>query len=289
MDIKQIFADEFLERFMPEGVKAIKHQLSPVKIFDLRDIAPYIKSPTAPFLFGYNLLVFISEGHFTHQLGSKTYLVEAPAIFMSNYGSTSAIKSVDRSTKGYCVLVKESAMTSVFREQEILHIFNISPLLNLEVADYQRMQALFGILFQETHSELPFKDLVESILKTILLKIIKLSSATTTLSRREELVMQFKLLVHKNFKKHKQIGFYADQLAVSANYLNRCVLAVFKKSLKDVILEVTITHSKFLLQESTKSIAAISYELEFSDPSYFARAFKKIVGLSPTDYRKQLS
>lgn len=285
MTSKEIYADEFLERFMTAGADHIKHQLSPVKIFKVSEIAPYIKSPTPPFLLGYNLIVYISEGHFTHQIGANIYRVQAPAILINNYGSTSAIKSVDPSAKGHCVLVKESAMTSVFREQEILHIFNISPLLDLKDGDSQILQEMFNLLYDETHSEAPYNELVESILKTILLKIIKLSSSTSPLTRREELAIQFKQLVHKNFKQHKQISFYADQLAVSANYLNRCVFSVFKKSSKDVIQEVTIMNSQFLLQESSMSIADISYELEFADPSYFARIFKKIVGVSPTEYR----
>jgi len=97
----------------------------------------------------------------------------------------------------------------------------------------------------------------------------------------------FKQLVHKNFKKQKSISFYADKLAVSTNYLNRCVFSVFKKSSKELILEVLIMHSQFLLFESTKSIADICYELDFSDPSYFSRLFKKIVGVSPTSYRNR--
>ncbi|MGO3807474.1 MAG: helix-turn-helix transcriptional regulator, partial [Sphingobacterium sp.] len=62
--------------------------------------------------------------------------------------------------------------------------------------------------------------------------------------------------------------------------------SVFKKPSKEIILEIAIIHSQLLLLETDKSIASIAYELEFSDPSYFARLFKKIAGISPSEYRK---
>lgn len=285
---KQIYAEEFVERFMTGSLEHLKHQLAPVKIFQLSEIAPYIKSPTPPIILGYNLLVYISEGHFDHQIGPKTYVVNSPAVLISNYGNVSAIKSVDRSAKGYCVLIRENVMTSLFREQEILNIFHISPVLNLDGKGDNELSTLFALLYAEAHDTAPYKVLVESLLKSLLLKIIKLSGEAHPLSRKQQIAMAFKELVHKNFQEHKTPSFYAEKLKVSSNYLNRCVYAVFMKSSKDIILEVLIMRSQILLAESNKSVADISYELNFSDPSYFARIFRKNVGVSPTTYRKSV-
>jgi len=120
------------------------------------------------------------------------------------------------------------------------------------------------------------------------LKIINLSDANRSLERRQEIAIAFKQLVHLHFNKYKTVDFYADRLAVSINYLNRCVSSVFKKSSKELILEVAIIHTQLLLLETNKSIATIAYELDFADPSYFARLFKKIVGMSPSGYRKNV-
>lgn len=284
---KQVNANEFVERFMSGSLEHLKYMQSSVKIFRLSEIAPYIKFPTPPIFLGYNLLVHITEGYFKHQIGPKEYVVQAPAILMSNYGNISVIRSVDKSAKGHCILVNDAAMTSIFREQEILNIFTISPLHNLSAADDHDLHQLFRLLYKELHTASPYKELFESLLKSALLKIIKLSNTNNMLNRSQEIAMMFKQLVHKNYLKQKEIGFYADKLAVSPNYLNRCVSAVFKKSSKELILEVLVMHSQLLLFESNKSIADICYELDFSDPSYFSRIFKKIVGMSPTSYRNK--
>lgn len=289
MDKNKINADEFVEKFMDGSLNHLTYIQTPIKIFPLHDIAPYLKTPIPPIFFGYNLVIYINKGHFKHQIESITYMVQAPAILISNYGNISAIDSVDKSAQGFCVLIKEQAMTSLFREQEILNIFTISPLINLIDQDDLELNNLLGLLYKEIYSDKPYKEYYESIFKTVMLKIIKISDSNKSLERRQEIAISFKQLVHLHYSKEKSVSFYADKLLVSVNYLNRCVSSVFKKTSKQLILEVAIIHSQLLLLETNKSIASIAYELEFDDPSYFTRLFKKIVGMSPSEYRNRIN
>lgn len=286
MDKNKIDADEFVAKFMDRGLKHLTYIHTPIKIFSLRDIAPYLKMPIPPIFFGYNLLIHITDGHFRHQLESTTYMVEAPAVMISHYGTISAIDSVDKSAQGYCILIKEQAMTSIFREQEILNIFTISPLLNLKKKDSNDLNTLLDLLYKEIYSDNPYTEYYESIFKTAILKIIKLSDANKSIPRRQEIAIAFKQLVHLHVNQEKSLPFYADKLAVSVNYLNRCVSTVYKKSSKQLLMDVAIIHSQLLLLETNKTVSNIAYELDFEDPSYFSRIFKKIVGLSPLAYRK---
>ncbi|WP_156307192.1 helix-turn-helix domain-containing protein [Sphingobacterium endophyticum] len=288
MDKNKINADEFVEKFMDGSLNHLTYIQTPIKIFPLHDIAPYLKTPIPPIFFGYNLIIYINKGHFKHQIESTSYMVQAPAILISNYGNISAIDSVDKSAQGFCVLIKEQAMTSLFREQEILNIFTISPLINLIDQDDLELNNLLGLLYKEIYSDKPYKEYYESIFKTVMLKIIKISDSNRSLARRQEIAISFKQLVHLHYSKEKSVSFYADKLLVSVNYLNRCVSSVFKKTSKQLILEVAIIHSQLLLLETNKSVASIAYELEFDDPSYFTRLFKKIVGISPSEYRNRI-
>ena len=284
----KINADEFVAKFMVPSLKHLTYIQTPIKIFPLKDIAPYLKTPIPPIFLGYNLLIHLTAGHFKQQIESTTFMVQAPAILISNYGNISAIHSVDKSAQGYCVLIKEQSMTSLFREQEILNIFTIAPLLNLHPDDSQDFTALLDLLYKEIYGKNPYTEFYESLFKSVILKIIKISNANKTLARRQEIAIAFKQLVHLHFNNEKSVNFYADKLAVSVNYLNRCVSTVFKKSSKELILEVAIINSQLMLLETNKSIATIAYELDFADPSYFTRLFKKIVGISPSDYRRSL-
>jgi len=287
MKKNKVYADEFVSKFMEGSLQHLKYIQTPIKIFALKDIAPYLRTPIPPIFFGYNLLIHLTKGYFQHQIESTKFLVQAPAVIIANYGHISAISDVDKNAEGHCVLIKEQAMTSILRDQETLNIFNIAPLLNLKDLDSDDLNAMLQLLYKEIYDENPYKSYYESIFKTIILKIIKLSDASTTLQRNQEIAIAFKQLVYLDFFKEKSVTYYADKLSVSTNYLNRCVSAVFNKSAKQVILEVAIMHSQLLLLETNKPVANIAYELEFEDPSYFTRLFKKLVGVTPKEYRNR--
>ncbi len=286
MDKNKVNADEFVSKFMEGSLQHLTYIQTPIKIFSLKDIAPHLRVPIPPIFFGYNLLIYLTKGSFQHQIESTNFMVKAPAVLIANYGQITAINEVDRNAEGYCVLIKEQAMTSIFREQEILNVFSIAPLVNLSEEDSRDLNVLLKLLYKEIYSKDPYKAYFENIFKTTLLKIIKLSDANKTILRRQEVALSFKQLVHLDFFKEKSVAYYADKLAVSTNYLNRCVSSVLKKSSKQIILEVAIMHSQLLLQETNKTISTIAYELDFEDPSYFARLFKKLVGVTPTEYRQ---
>ena len=205
MDKKKINADEFVAKFMDGSLDHLIHIQTAVKIFRLRDIAPYLRIPIPPIFLGYNLMIHLTEGYFQQQIESTNFRVQAPAMLICNYGNISAISAVDRNAEGYCVLIKENAMASLFREQEILNIFTIAPLLNLDQVDSLEFSALLDVLYREIYAENPYQTYYESILKTVVLKIIKLSNGNKNLARAQEVAIGFKQLVHLHFKKHKTV------------------------------------------------------------------------------------
>jgi len=52
--------------------------------------------------------------------------------------------------------------------------------------------------------------------------------------------------------------------------------------------KLRIDEARRFLEDESLSIAEISEMMGFSSQSYFSKCFKKIYGISPSDYRKQL-
>src|SRR5690606_39363801 len=96
-------------------------------------------------------------------------------------------------------------LTSILRDQETLNIFNIAPLLNLNLEESRDLDAMLQLLYKEIYDQNPYQSYYESIFKTILLKIIKLSDANTTLQRNQEIAIAFKQLVYLGFFKEKSV------------------------------------------------------------------------------------
>ena len=90
---------------------------------------------------------------------------------------------------------------------------------------------------------------------------------------------------------HFKEGVSLEELSENF-YINKYHLArIFKKYYGDTILnyiiKLRITASKELLRFTSYSIDAISEQCGFEDANYFSRVFKKIEGISPSEYRRR--
>ncbi|WP_318619410.1 AraC family transcriptional regulator [Priestia megaterium] len=77
----------------------------------------------------------------------------------------------------------------------------------------------------------------------------------------------------------------ADKSELHPNYLSKLFKKEVGKSISQYIREQRIEEAKKLLQLSRYTISEISTLLNFHDQSYFTTTFKKIVGVTPKQYR----
>ncbi|MGB9876285.1 MAG: PocR ligand-binding domain-containing protein [bacterium] len=78
----------------------------------------------------------------------------------------------------------------------------------------------------------------------------------------------------------------AKALRLSSYYLAHLFKSSEGKSVGEHIKEMRIARARELLEDSELSIIEIALEVGYSDPSYFARLFRKATGLSPAEYRR---
>lgn len=107
------------------------------------------------------------------------------------------------------------------------------------------------------------------------------------LSSSAQLTARFRQLLTRHVLSKRSVHEYAGLLAVTPNYLNKCVKEMTGKPASVLIAEMLLLEAKVLLGQPGLPISEIADRLSFDDLSYFARFFKKHTGLNPTDYRQQ--
>lgn len=80
----------------------------------------------------------------------------------------------------------------------------------------------------------------------------------------------------------------ADCVHVSVRHLNRLCEKSLSLSVANLILSRKIRFAKKLMSEPEKSILAVAEETGFSSQQQFSKAFKRIEGITPTQYKKDL-
>lgn len=82
-----------------------------------------------------------------------------------------------------------------------------------------------------------------------------------------------------------------DQICAKVNYSSSFICRTFKKQTGQTVFEyfnaIKIERAKQLLSETKEPILSIAYELGFSGSKYFNTIFKKLTGVTPSEYRKE--
>ncbi|MBR6560597.1 MAG: AraC family transcriptional regulator [Alistipes sp.] len=100
------------------------------------------------------------------------------------------------------------------------------------------------------------------------------------------LTKQFLELVKVNFRKERQLKFYADELCITPRYLSRVVKECSGSSASDWIERYVVLEARALLKSTNMNIQQISDSLNFPSQTFFGKYFKRRVGMSPKEYRR---
>ena len=97
---------------------------------------------------------------------------------------------------------------------------------------------------------------------------------------------RFFTLLRQHGTTQRNIPFYANKLALTANHLSDVVRQQSGLSVMDWLNRTTTTEAKVLLKHSDLMIYEIGERLNFPEPTAFNRYFKKQVGMTPLQYRE---
>jgi AraC-like DNA-binding protein len=93
--------------------------------------------------------------------------------------------------------------------------------------------------------------------------------------------------IKSNLNEKININGLSDKACMSKATFYRLFKRELGISPNDFILAEKISKAKQLLSNPAAKVAAVSYELGFSDANYFIRTFKKLVGVTPGNYQLQ--
>lgn len=104
-------------------------------------------------------------------------------------------------------------------------------------------------------------------------------------TRKDKMFQNFLVALHRNFRMHRNVSFYAEHLNLTPRYFSTLVHEVSGKTPLQWITLFVITEAKQLLSNPKTSIKEVANKLNFSEQSFFRRYFKLYTGYSPSEYR----
>lgn len=93
--------------------------------------------------------------------------------------------------------------------------------------------------------------------------------------------------VDRNVKEGIGLNEAAEYANMSSSYFSKFFKRITGVNFITYMMDGKINAAKDMLADTDMPVINIAYELSYSETNYFGKAFKKKVGLTPTEYREQ--
>lgn len=116
---------------------------------------------------------------------------------------------------------------------------------------------------------------------------VELTRESNLQGRSSELYNQFISQVNNFCRTYSDVHFYADQLNVSSRYLAQVTRRISCKTPKAIIDEYIVKEIERELSTTTHTVQEIANTFGFSSQAHLTKFFKKMRGITPSEYRKK--
>ena len=255
-----------------------------------------LSSDNEPFRIDMTMAIIYEQGSADLKINMRDYHIEAPAVLLvlNDQIYQSAGHSEDLRSK--VILMSRSFSDSLFANSgEILPLK--SSIMKNPVMKIENEENVFGQFFQllQNIAASPRQEFKIESARHLTLSMFygyshlkhEVNEVKGTNSRQEEIFTKFTELLERHHKKEREIAFYADKMCMTSKHLSQVIKDYTGKTALGLIEEYVISEAKSMLLSTTMSIQQISDELNFPSQSVFGKYFKRVTGISPSEYRNR--
>lgn len=235
-------------------------------------------------------IVYLSAGSGDHWIDGRRYPVNPPVLFFINAGQVHHWDLTGR-PEGHVLIFKYAFIGHADDGQlkQLLQRLWTVHCTYLHTASKGDIEVLFELLERQASSPDDLsKIMTEGLLKALISKMLIL--VHPSLSHADKglyLYARYLDLLNRQNKIQRKVSYYAGQLSTTPQNLNAACRKAAGQTAGELITGHILGEAKRLLLYTEDTVSQIAYQLEFTDPSYFVKYFKKHLNITPEAFRKQ--
>ena len=230
-------------------------------------------------------LFFVTGGRGTFHLQDRVYPVQRGDLVIVNTGFEHTETSDMAAPLEYIVLGVEG-LEALSPQPDTSGWATIS--LHGLGADFTPY--LHAVVREMELQEPGFQSVCQGLLDVILTLLIRYANFSFTLADGDKKSSRECAMVRRYIDAHFKENLTLDELAALAHvnkyYLVHTFTREYGTSPINYLISRRIQESRRLLESTNHSLSQISHMLGFSSPSYFSQVFRKQMGVSPQEYRR---
>ena len=241
------------------------------------------------------IAVVCTKGCAKGRLNMKPYISQTPSITVSRPGEILHYEHVSEDFSGFVVIMSKQfagGLLTNMQDRFLLRLaFADNPCRLLNSPELKTALDYCDLL--KKTCEVEDLSIRKEIVKHLTLAFyytltyqLQILSCNAQGSKECVLLERFLNLVQENFREQRTVGFYADRLCLTPRYLSKVIKDNSGASASEWIDSYVSLEIKTLLKSTNMTILQISDELNFPSQSFFGKYFKRLVGMSPKEYRR---
>lgn len=244
-------------------------------------------------------ILWTDAGRSRQAIDGVEYELTAGSLFFISPGQLHFFEEYEQ-LRGGCILFTEEFF--LLGRTDRHQLFELSfldncyghPHLVLSGAAFAELRGTIAALEAEARrpdrSSVVSQGLLQVLLAQIQRCVDAQAGAAAPARRYVVLYKQLKALLDRHFLDHLTPADYAARLAITPHHLNLVCKAVSGgRTAGDIIRSRALLEAKRLLAFTEQPVSEVAAQLQFLDPSYFARVFRAETGLSPAAYQRAMS
>ena len=247
------------------------------------------------------VVTFCKSGSFKCKINLKEYEISEGIIMVNLLQNIISVEPKESTDKPTLTIIGVSPKFLSNFSSDISKMLNEAmtlldnPCLSLEKEELAIVTEYIQLIDKHIHSDYIYaRESVSHLISSVFYlfgsfinkRIMSLNDEGKPASTRHKIIFErFIELVTRHHSKERGVGFYADKLCITPKYLSKIVKDTSGLSAPQWIDQYVILEAKQMLKYSDLCIKGISAELNFPNPSFFFKYFKKHTGMTPNQYR----
>lgn len=259
--------------------------------------AELMQKELGPFHTDMTIAIILNEGSLKINIDMTDYEAASPCMVIIMHKQTFKVTELPDNMNGDTIIMSDRFSNELFNEystfsqlRKNIELRPVIPLSGIESAFSIYLRLLDNLIKSPVIEAYKFKaakHLTLSMFYSTVFYLHDIEEVKPTDS--QSIIMnRFEKELKLNYKREREVGFYAERLSITPKYLSSVVLNQTGKSALKVINEYVVNESQALLLSTDLTIQQISDKLNFPSQAIFSKFFKRVTGISPREYRKRL-
>lgn len=243
-------------------------------------------------------IIYINSGRICHTINGKRFDTKKGDLLFLNYNSVHSFKPMGGIGTYYNICLYPETMEKFINPHNAFELLSLSETFSKEIAkendegvvsfdgaEQKKVEFILHSMLEEQEKRLPrYEDINEAYMSVLLSLIVrKISLPEETENDAWNLIANY---INDNLNGNLSLESLAKKCFYNPSYFSRLFKKKFHVPLVEYITEKRIEKSIDLLVNTSQTIDEIGSNVGFSSRSAFYRAFQRITGKTPSEYRQ---